>query len=431
MNPRCPAPEVQTAVLDEVRNAQELPSDLALHLDECVACQIQVERLRRMAAVWTGDEVDDDALALAEAKFLARRGSRRVTPGWLDVIPFASAGVAAGLLLLVATGTVDLPWKSRAANGTPGGPADMHAAATPKGPAPSDAPRVAPVFAASAEAAKRVRAQAHVETARGVAPLVNGLRLELKQGESAKVALSDGRASTVEGPCLVEFWSTPTEVGGWRMVREEAPARDERSPQPGTAPGELAAREESSAAETRAGTDESAAREKSALPGQAAAESPGAFPGAPATPSGPSPSAAASSGHAAAKEGATVAGNAPSKKSAPANREGTAAAALNETVADNTQAAGSGVSLGSVRAWERAAAALREDDFEGADRAFDELAHSGNPATRDAARLARVQLWMSRGREREVRSVLEQLAQTGATPLVRRRATELLYRDVH
>ena len=430
MNPRCPAPEIQTAVLDEVRNAQELPSDLALHLDECVACQIQVERLRRMAAVWTGDEVDDDALALAEAKFLARRGTRHVSPSWLDVIPFASAGVAAGLLLLVATGTVDLPWKSRAANG-PSGPADLHAAAAPKGLLPSDATRVAPVFATSVETAKRVRAQAHVETTRGVAPLVDGLLLELKRGESAKVALSDGRASTVEGPCLVEFWSTPTEVGGWRMVREEAPARDERSPQPGTALGEHAAREESSATETRAGTDESGAREKSALPGQGAAESPGAFPGAPAPASGASPSPAASSGHAVAKEGATVAGNAPSKKSAPANREGTAAAALKETVADNTQAAGSGVSLGSVRAWERAAAALREDDFEGADRAFDELAHSANPATRDAARLARVQLWMSRGREREVRSVLEQLAQTGATPLVRRRATELLYRDVH
>jgi hypothetical protein len=429
MNPRCPAPEIQTAVLDDVRNAQELPSDLALHLDQCVACQIQVERLRRMAAVWTGDEVDDDALALAEAKFLARRGIPQVTLGWFDVVPFASAGVAAGLLLLVATGTVDLPWKSRADDGPARGPADMHAMAASKGLSPSDAPRVAPVFAASEETAKRLRARAHVETARGVAPLVNGLRLELKRGESAKVALSDGHASTVEGPCLVEFWSTPTEVGGWRMVREDAPARDERSPQPGTAPGERADGEESSAAETRAAPDESAAREKGAVAGQATAESPAAAPGAPA--SGANPSPAASSGRNAANESAIVAGNTPSKKSAPAHREGSAAAALDETVANNTQAAGAGTSLGSVRAWERAALALREDDFEGADRAFDELAHSANPATRDAARLARVQLWMSRGREREVRSVLEQLAQTGATPLVRRRATELLYRDVH
>jgi hypothetical protein len=384
-----------------------------------------------MAAVWTGDEVDDDALALAEAKFLARRGTQHVTPGWFDVVPFASAGVAAGLLLLVATGTVDLPWKSRAANGPSRSPADMHATAAPKGLLPSDAPRVAPVFAASEETAKRVRARAHVETTRGVAPLVDGLRLELKRGESAKVALSEGHASTVEGPCLVEFWSTPTEVGGWRMVRDDAIALDERSQRPGNAPGERADREENSAAETQAAPDESSAREKSALLDQAAAESPGAVPGAPAAASGARPSPAASSGRHAANEGAIVAGDTPSKKSATTNREGSAAAALDETVANNTQAAGAGTSLGSVRAWERAATALREDDFEGADRAFDELAHSTNPSTRDAARLARVQLWMSRGREREVRPVLEQLAQTGATPLVRRRATELLYRDVH
>jgi hypothetical protein len=418
-------------VLDEVRNAQELPSDLALHLDECVACQIQVERLRRMAAVWTGDEVDDDALALAEAKFLAQRGIGHRTLGWFDVVPFASAGVAAGLLLLVATGTVDLPWKSQAANGPGQAPADTHATAAPKSMTPSGAPRVGPVFAASDETAKRVRAQAHVETTRGVAPLVNGLRLELQRGESAKVAMNDGRASTVEGPCLVEFWSIPTEVGGWRMVREETPARDERVPQPGTPPDEQAAREESSARETPATSDESAAREKSAAPGQAAAESPGAVPGAPSLASEATPSSAASSGHRAANERAIGGGSAPAKKSAPANREGSAAAALDETVANNAQAAGSGVNLGSVRAWGRAAAALREDDFEGADGAFAELTHSSDPSTRDAARLARAQLWISRGREREVRPVLEQLAQSGATPLVRRRATELLYRDVH
>ena len=143
----------------------------------------------------------------------------------------------------------------------------MHATATPKGLLPSDAPRVAPVFAASEETAKRVRGQAHVETTRGVAPLVNGLRLELKRGESAKVALSDGHASTVEGPCLVEFWSTPTEVGGWRMVREDAPALDQRSPRPINAPGERAVGEGNSAAETRAASDESAALDSSsALP---------------------------------------------------------------------------------------------------------------------------------------------------------------------
>jgi hypothetical protein len=432
MNPRCPAPELQSAVLDEVRNAQELPSDLAQHLDQCVACQIQVERLRRMAAVWTGDEVDEDALALAEAKFLARRETARLALGWFDVVPFASAGVAAGLLLLVATGTVALPWKSR--SGTEHAKTDAtEPASLPGILAPSNATRIAPVFASNDESAKRVRASAHIETTRGVAPLVNGLRVELKRGESAKVALRDGHGSTVEGPCLVEFWSTPTEVGGWRIVREETPARDERSSSEGTsAAAEHAANEDNAAHETAAIPDENAARENSAAPGETAAETPGSIrqPSAPA--SGASPLPAASGGHNAASD-ANGAGHAPAnKKSGRAGREGSAAAALNETVANNTEAApGASVNLGSVRAWARAAAALREDDFESADRAFNELTHATDPMTRDAARLARAQLWMSRGRESEVRPVLEQLAQSGATPLVRRRATELLYRDVH
>jgi hypothetical protein len=308
------------------------------------------------------------------------------------VIPFGAAGVAAGLLLLVATGTVDLPWKSRAGNGSTKTDTAQHAATAPSTWAPGGAPLVAPVFASNDESAKRVRAEAHIETTRGVAPLVNGLRIELKRGESAKVALRDGHASTVEGPCLVEFWSTPTEVGGWRIVREES--------------------------------------EKNPASGEPEAETPGALREAPAPASGANPSPSASSGL-NATNGAN--GNAPAnKKSGPAGREGNAASALNETVASNTEAApSSGTNLVSVRAWARAAAALREDDFEGADRAFGELTQATEPMTRDAARLARAQLWMSRGREQEVRPVLEQLAQSGATPLVRRRATELLYRDVH
>ena len=106
-----------------------------------------------------------------------------------------------------------------------------------------------------------------------------------------------------------------------------------------------------------------------------------------------------------------------------------AAAALKETVASQAQdSPGAGKNIGSVRAWARAAVALREDDFDAADRAFDELGRSSDPATRDAARLARAQLWISRGREAAVRPVLEQLAQSGATALVRQRAAEFLYR---
>jgi hypothetical protein len=211
---------------------------------------------------------------------------------------------------------------------------------------------------------KRVRARPHIETARGVAPLVDGLRLELNRGESASVALADGRASKVEGPCLVEFWSTPMEVGGWRMVREES------APGP-SAPDEV--------------TGRAPAVVESAVPSN--------------------------------------------KKGGPGSREGGAAAALNETVTSHARdVAGPGANQVSVRAWARAAAALREDDFDAADRAFDELGHSVDPATRDAARLARAQLWISRGREAAVQPVLEQLARDGATPLVRQRAAEFLHR---
>jgi hypothetical protein len=362
-----------------------------------------------MTAVWTGDEVDEDALALAEAKFQARRGTAAyVTPGWFDVVPFASAGVAAGLLLLVATGTVDLPWKTRKVSGPAKTDTALFATGATNASPPSDAPRVAPVFASNDESAKRVRAEAHIETARGVAPLVNGLRIELKRGESAKVALRDGHGSTVEGPCLVEFWSTPTEVGGWRIVREESPAT-----------------------EAAAIPDERAARHEIAPPVETPPETPGAVRAAPAPASGATPSLATSGGRGAANE-TNGSGNAPAnKKNGTAAREGSAAAALSETVANAEASPGPGVNLVSVRAWARAAAALREDDFAGADLAFDELTHSGDPFTRDAARLARAQLWMSRGRESEVRPVLEHLAQTGATALVRRRASELLYRDVH
>jgi hypothetical protein len=76
--------------------------------------------------------------------------------------------------------------------------------------------------------------------------------------------------------------------------------------------------------------------------------------------------------------------------------------------------------------WERAAQALKARDVPRAENALGELAQSQDAATRDAALLARAQLWISQGRSAEARPVLETLAKTGATPLVRRRAAELL-----
>jgi len=365
MNPQCSEPDLQMAVLAEARDAGTLTPDCALHLEGCAACQTAAERMRRMVSTWSADQVDDDAVAAAATRFQARRVAAHAAAGWFDVVPFALAGVAAGYLLLASTGTIGLPWKTRPAIDAQL-PTAVRAstAAVASSATPNDSPRFAPVFAATDEGVKWVRARPHIETTRGVAPLVDGLRLQLNQGESASVALADGRASKVEGPCLVEFWSTPMEVGGWRILREESAAEP-------SVPVAIT-------------------------------------PTAPAVPESAVPS---------------------NKKGGPGSREGGAAAALNETVSSSARdVAGPGANQVSVRAWARAAAALREDDFDAADRAFDELGHALDPATRDAARLARAQLWISRGREAAVRPVLEQLAQSGATPLVRQRAAEFLHR---
>jgi hypothetical protein len=76
--------------------------------------------------------------------------------------------------------------------------------------------------------------------------------------------------------------------------------------------------------------------------------------------------------------------------------------------------------------WAEAAQALRRGDHAAAERAFDELARSDNLHTRDAARLARAQLWIAQARWSDARPELESLAAAGATALVRDKATALL-----
>ncbi len=76
--------------------------------------------------------------------------------------------------------------------------------------------------------------------------------------------------------------------------------------------------------------------------------------------------------------------------------------------------------------WEAAAAALRRHDYAEADRRLTELAASNEPRTRDEARLARAQIWLGQGRTDRARPEFAQLAATGATALVRSRATEAL-----
>jgi hypothetical protein len=71
---------------------------------------------------------------------------------------------------------------------------------------------------------------------------------------------------------------------------------------------------------------------------------------------------------------------------------------------------------------------LKANDFEGADRAFSELNVSGDAATREKSKLARAELWIANGRSAEVRPLLEDLAKSGSTDFVRKRAGTLLGR---
>jgi hypothetical protein len=76
--------------------------------------------------------------------------------------------------------------------------------------------------------------------------------------------------------------------------------------------------------------------------------------------------------------------------------------------------------------WTAAAEAMRAHDYGRAELAFDALARSPQPRTRDEARLARAQVWLAEGRTSEARPELVSLAETGATWLVRQRAADAL-----
>jgi hypothetical protein len=80
----------------------------------------------------------------------------------------------------------------------------------------------------------------------------------------------------------------------------------------------------------------------------------------------------------------------------------------------------------AVGAWSRAAQALRTGDEPQALRALDELGRNVDPTTRDAAQLARAQLDARGGRVESAAPVLRHLSEAGATPLIRRRAAEVL-----
>jgi len=76
--------------------------------------------------------------------------------------------------------------------------------------------------------------------------------------------------------------------------------------------------------------------------------------------------------------------------------------------------------------WESAAKNLTSKDFKGADSSFAELAKRTDPATREAARLARAVWWTANGRQSEVKPVIADLAANATTPSVRAHARDLL-----
>jgi hypothetical protein len=78
--------------------------------------------------------------------------------------------------------------------------------------------------------------------------------------------------------------------------------------------------------------------------------------------------------------------------------------------------------------WARVAQALSASDWLRADKALLELVATADPATRDAAELARAELWIAHGHGAALRANVERLAASGYTPLIRKRAARLLER---
>ena len=77
-------------------------------------------------------------------------------------------------------------------------------------------------------------------------------------------------------------------------------------------------------------------------------------------------------------------------------------------------------------AWQVAAEGLTARDFKGADKALAELGKRADAPTRETARLARAQWWISNGKGVDVQPVIADLASNATTASVRKRARELL-----
>jgi hypothetical protein len=80
----------------------------------------------------------------------------------------------------------------------------------------------------------------------------------------------------------------------------------------------------------------------------------------------------------------------------------------------------------TAASWSEVAEALRAGEQPRAEAALQRLAQGTDAKTRDSARLALAQLWLSQGRRDEARGVLRALSEAGSTAFIRRRAAELL-----
>jgi hypothetical protein len=78
-------------------------------------------------------------------------------------------------------------------------------------------------------------------------------------------------------------------------------------------------------------------------------------------------------------------------------------------------------------AWQVVAEGLTARDFKGADKALAELGKRADAPTRETARLARAQWWISNGKGADVQPVIADLASNATTASVRKRARELLH----
>jgi hypothetical protein len=162
-----------------------------------------------------------------------------------------------------------------------------------------------------------------------------------------------------------------------------------------------------------AGQDQPAAA-KTTPSEKVAAADPGAAPAVETAPVGDNPAQQEGSGDPSAQPGAETAAGA-TAATAPTRRLPVIDVEIPPTADPTTD-----------RQWESAAKNLASQDFKGADSAFAELGKRGDPATREAARLARAAWWTANGRQSEVKPVLADLAANATNPSVRQQARELL-----